>query len=127
MGGDGDGEISLRTDSPIAPRETYIDRVPSRIRCFLRHVFFPRVDDRSCDIWPSSLRREKHINRELPYRWPGWVASAQRVAEVDMFYFLTRAYVSFSDHLVESMFGVLARLACLRRPRHARAHASFNE
>ena len=48
-GGDGDGEISLRTDSPIAPRETYIDRVPSRIRCFLRHVFFPRVDDRSCD------------------------------------------------------------------------------
>ncbi len=67
-GGDGDGEISLRTDSPIAPRETYIDRVPSRIRCFLRHVFFPRVDDRSCDIWPSSPRREKHINRELPYR-----------------------------------------------------------
>ena len=67
-GGDGDGEISLRTDSPIAPLETYIDRVPSRIRCFLRHVFFPRVDDRSCDIWPSSPWREKHINRELPYR-----------------------------------------------------------
>ena len=68
---------------------------------------FPRVDDRSCDIWPSSLRREKHINRELPYRWPGWVASAQRVAEVDMFY-----YVSFSNHLVDSMFGVFVA-SCL--------------